>query len=224
LSIAHIDAIRCTLYAIRNMAKIKFTKGELKRQRDALAQFRHYLPTLQLKKQQLQMKISEARCAIVKIERERDEVVGRIEKWSGLLAEAEIELKEWVAPAEAKTTEVNIAGANVPIFESIFFKEQDYDLYETPFWIDKAIAQLQQMVRLNVQGDVLQEQIRILARELRVTTQRVNLFEKVKIPECQDNIRRIRIYLGDQQANAVGIGKVAKGKIEKREEEEMVFA
>jgi V/A-type H+-transporting ATPase subunit D len=45
----------------------------------------------------------------------------------------------------------------------------------------------------------------------------VNLFEKVKIPECLDNIRRIKIYLGDQQANAVGISKVAKKKIEVRE-------
>ena len=54
----------------------------------------------------------------------------------------------------------------------------------------------------------------MLKQELRVTTQRVNLFEKVKIPECLENIRRIRIYLGDQQANAVGISKVAKKKIE----------
>jgi V/A-type H+-transporting ATPase subunit D len=62
--------------------------------------------------------------------------------------------------------------------------------------------------------DVIKKQIEILERELRVTTQRVNLFEKVKIPECMDNIRKISIYLGDQMANAVGISKVAKKKIE----------
>jgi V/A-type H+-transporting ATPase subunit D len=43
------------------MSKIKLTKGELKRQRDSLKQFQRYLPTLQLKKQQLQMKILEFR-------------------------------------------------------------------------------------------------------------------------------------------------------------------
>ena len=37
--------------------KVKLTKGELKYQRDALAQYQRYLPTLQLKKQQLQMEI-----------------------------------------------------------------------------------------------------------------------------------------------------------------------
>ena len=46
------------------MAKIKLTKGELKKQRDSLKQFRRYLPTLQLKKQQLQMKILEARTTL----------------------------------------------------------------------------------------------------------------------------------------------------------------
>ena len=39
------------------MAKIKLTKNELKTQRDSLARFNRYLPTLQLKKQQLQMEM-----------------------------------------------------------------------------------------------------------------------------------------------------------------------
>jgi V/A-type H+-transporting ATPase subunit D len=39
------------------MAGVKLTKNELKKQKDALKRFRRYLPTLQLKKQQLQMVI-----------------------------------------------------------------------------------------------------------------------------------------------------------------------
>ncbi|MDP2927327.1 MAG: V-type ATP synthase subunit D, partial [Candidatus Omnitrophota bacterium] len=54
----------------------------------------------------------------------------------------------------------------------------------------------------------------ILRQELRVTTQRVNLFEKVKIPLAEENIRLIKIYIGDQMANAVGRSKIAKRKIE----------
>ena len=70
--------------------------------------------------------------------------------------------------------------------------------------------------------DFYDQQIEFLEQELRITTQRVNLFEKIKIPECQDNIRVIRIYLGDQQANAVGVGKVAKKKIEEKAFEEVL--
>ena len=39
------------------MAKIKLTKNELKVQKDALKMYRRYLPTLTLKKQQLQAEI-----------------------------------------------------------------------------------------------------------------------------------------------------------------------
>jgi V/A-type H+-transporting ATPase subunit D len=52
---------------------------------------------------------------------------------------------------------------------------------------------------------------------LRIVTQRVNLFEKVKIPESKENIRRINIYIGDQQTNSVGRSKIAKKKCELRE-------
>ena len=199
------------------MAKIKFTKGELKRQRDSLSQFRHYLPTLQLKKQQLQMKISEARKTIEGLEELLKDITANVEKWAGLLAENSIDIKEWIIPTDVRKGEANVAGARIPVFKNIFFKEQDYDLYETPAWIDSGIEKLREMITKIVEIDIINQQIALLAQELRVTTQRVNLFEKVKIPECIENIRRIRIYLGDQQANAVGIGKVAKGKIEERE-------
>ncbi|HDN58588.1 MAG TPA: V-type ATP synthase subunit D, partial [Candidatus Marinimicrobia bacterium] len=60
--------------------------------------------------------------------------------------------------------------------------------------------------------------IRILREELRVTVQRINLFEKVKIPETRENIRKIQIFLGDLQTAEVVRGKIAKAKLEKRRE------
>ena len=58
------------------------------------------------------------------------------------------------------------------------------------------------------------EQVRLLMRELRTTTQRVNLFEKVKIPETKANIKAISVYLGDQQVAAVVRGKISKKNLE----------
>ena len=51
--------------------------------------------------------------------------------------------------------------------------------------------------------------------ELRTTTQRVNLFEKVKIPETKANIKKITVYLGDQQVAAVVRGKISKKNLER---------
>ena len=206
------------------MSKIKFTKGELKTQRDSLKQFQHYLPTLQLKKQQLQMKILEARRAI----EEKLAILTSQEKhmssWWGLFAdpliarqETGVDFKHWITPVKVMTDKTNIAGANIPVFRDIVFPAIEFDFYLAPLWVDKAVEKLRSYTTVLAEIIVLKEQIRILEQELRVTTQRVNLFEKVKIPECKNNIRVIRIYLGDQQANAVGVSKVAKRKVELRE-------
>jgi V/A-type H+-transporting ATPase subunit D len=196
------------------MAKIKLTKGELKRQRDSLGQYRHYLPTLQLKKQQFQIKIFEKRKLLREEENKLKEQKRRMSRWTGLLADPGVDLKEWVIPKEVQTEVANIAGAIVPALKGISFKQVDYDFYSMPFWVDRGVVELRKWVSLLIEIKIIKEQLVILERELRIITQRVNLFEKVKIPECLENIRKIRIYLGDQQANAVGISKVAKKKIE----------
>lgn len=200
------------------MAKVKLTKGELKRQRDSLEQFRHYLPTLQLKKQQLQMKINETRRLLDEKRQVFNGKADEISRWAGLLADPAVDLTAWITPEAVLVDTINIAGANVPDYKDIRFKKVEYDLYLTPFWVDKGVEELRLLVTYLAEIEVLEKRVDILRHELRVTTQRVNLFEKVKIPECLENIRVIRIYLGDQQANAVGVCKVAKKKIEANEE------
>ncbi|MEW5895633.1 MAG: V-type ATP synthase subunit D [Candidatus Omnitrophota bacterium] len=204
------------------MPKIKYTKGELKRQRDSLAQFRRYLPTLQLKKQQLQIKVFEMRAVL---EMKQGLLTGQehgVLQWVGILADPALhemegdgfDLKKYTVPLKVETGQENIAGAHIPVLKKITFADPDYDLYETPFWIDMAVPVLKELTSLAVEVRVIEEALRCLQRELRITTQRVNLFEKVKIPEAIEHIRQITIYLGDQQANAVGISKVAKRKLE----------
>ena len=198
------------------MAKIKLTKGELKKQRDALKQFRRYLPTLQLKKQQLQMKILETRRTLQERFAEFSKLEGAIKEWVGLLADTSVPIKEWLTPIDIIVKTANIAGVNIPVFDDVHFHQPEYDYFQTPLWLDVGIENLRLLVEALVEIDVIKKQIAILEKELRTTTQRVNLFEKVKIPECLENIRKIGINLGDQQANAVGISKVAKKKVEQQ--------
>ena len=84
-----------------------------------------------------------------------------------------------------------------------------------PLWVDRAIEEIKKILALNSEISILNEQANLLSEELRITTQRVNLFEKVKIPESRENIRVIQIFLGDQQTAAVVRGKISKNKIEK---------
>jgi len=197
-----------------SMAKIKLTKSELKKQRDALKQFMHYLPTLQLKKQQLQIRIFEIRKTYAQKQSQLKSLEQNIKTWIGLLGDPGVDITPWILPEEILTDTQNIAGADIPVFKRARFKDAIYDLYETPLWIDDGITNLRTYGSLMAETAIVQKQLVVLEKELRVTTQRVNLFEKVKIPDCLESIRKIRIYLGDQQANAVGVSKVAKKKIE----------
>jgi len=196
------------------MAKIRFSKGELKKQRDSLKQYRRYLPTLQLKKQQIQMEI--LRQHIILQER-RERLAAAMDgavRWAGLLSEKGIFDNKWVRIGHISKSFKNIAGTELPVFERCEFSAAEYDLFTSPLWFDAAIEELKAIAFLREEMKVLEEGVVILRQELRVTTQRVNLFEKVKIPDAEEAIRRIKIYIGDQMANAVGRSKAAKRKIE----------
>ncbi len=193
------------------MAKIKLTKNELKAQRDALARFNRYLPTLMLKKQQLQMEMRRLDQEILEKRDEEQEARAKLSSWIQLYSEP-VDLAPYAEVDSLITSHGNIAGVNIPILEELTFKSVLPDLFETDAWTDEGISVLKQLTRLRVERQILEEQHRLLGEELRTTTQRVNLFEKVKIPEAKENIRVIRIFMGDQQTAAVARSKIAKGK------------
>ena len=203
------------------MAKIKFTKTELKSQQDALKQFVRFLPTLQLKKQQLQM---EVRLSTEELERnlaEQKELVDRMSSFLELFSsDAEVAFFEGlVRVRRVLTGEENIAGIAIPTFDRVEFEPADWDLFDTEWYVDDAVQALKDAVSLREPYKVLEEQHRLLSAELRSTSQRVNLFEKVKIPECKENIRRIRIMLGDLDTSAVARSKIAKKKSQEAAEQ-----
>jgi V/A-type H+-transporting ATPase subunit D len=193
------------------MGKIKYTKNELKAQRDSLTRFRRYLPTLLLKKQQLQLEMRLLEAQIAAKRAEEEQARADLAVWVKLFSEP-FDFAPYIKVAEIKRSSGNIAGVTIPLFESLSFEEALPDLFETPVWVDSGIDLLRQLIRLRVERQVIEEQHRLLSDELRTTSQRVNLFEKVKIPECRENIRVIRIFMGDQQTAAVARSKIAKGK------------
>ena len=195
------------------MAKIKLTKNELKVQKDALKMYRRYLPTLTLKKQQLQSEIRtiEAKAKAIRKERENLEVGFR--EWIAVFSETDAFPKGIITVSNIRKGIGNIAGVDIPTFEGADFERGDYDLYETPLWVDIAANHMEKAMSLDLEAEVLDEQVRLLEKELLATSQRVNLFEKVKIPETRENIKKISIYMADQQVSAVVRSKISKRKI-----------
>ena len=195
------------------MAKIKLTKNELKVQKDALKMYRRYLPTLTLKKQQLQSEIRTIEAKAKAVRKERENLEFGFGEWIAVFSETDAFPKDVITVSNIRKGMGNIAGVDIPIYEGADFKRGDYDLYETPLWVDIAANYVEKAISLDLEAEVLDEQVRLLEFELRATSQRVNLFEKVKIPETLENIKKISIYMADQQVSAVVRSKISKRKI-----------
>ena len=201
---------------------VKLTKNEQKKQKDALKQFNRYLPTLQLKKQQLQTVIRQIEGEIEEYKKAQQELISSVQNWLSVFGKNSSfdslhPLDNLVKIDTIKKGKGNIAGVEIPVFEDLTFKDISYSLFDYPLWVDSGIEALKKASSYDARVKTLQEQIDLLNKELRTTSQRVNLFEKVKIPEAKENIRRIGIYLGDQQTSAVVRGKIAKKKLTKED-------
>ena len=200
------------------MAKIKLTKNELKVQKYALKMYRRYLPTLTLKKQQLQSEIRTIEAKAIAVRQERENLEKGFSSWIAVFSEKSAFPDGIITVSNIRKGVGNIAGVTIPTFEGADFGRGDYDLYETPLWVDIAANHMEKAMSLDLEAEVLDEQVRLLEKELLSTSQRVNLFEKVKIPETEENIKKISIYMADQQVSAVVRSKISKRKIAARDE------
>ncbi|OQY33084.1 MAG: V-type ATP synthase subunit D [Spirochaetaceae bacterium 4572_59] len=197
------------------MANIKLTKNEQKKQKDSLKMYTRYLPTLILKKQQLQVEIRNVELREAEVRHKQEALNQEFRQWIAVFAE-DVGLDDALLRVKyVDTAKGNIAGVEIPVFKGAEFHPVSYNLFEMPLWVDKAAEKLKQIILLDLEFNVLEEQIKRLGKELRITTQRVNLFEKVMIPDTRANIKKIGVYLGDQQTAAVVRGKMSKNKLVK---------
>ena len=199
------------------MAKIKLTKTEMKAQTDALKRYQRFLPMLQLKKQQLQAEIAGIVAKAEETSARERAVRKALDRWVGLFATDEALIAGLVKVRQVNTGTANIAGVTIPTFSSIETDVKEVDRWATPAWVDAAVETTTAILSLQCERAIYEEQRRLVAEELQLTSQRVNLFEKVKIPECKEAIRVIKIALGDAQTAAVTRGKIAKGRVPKEE-------
>jgi len=194
--------------------KIKLTRPELKRYRDALSRYQRYLPMLKLKQQRLQVTLREVARKRREAELARQEADAALKAYGSVMSDrAGIPLDDWAQPADVRVSKKNIAGVEVPVFEDVEFPEARYSLFVTPPWVDRTLADLRERSRREAAVEVLSRQEELLRHELTRIIQRVNLFEKIMIPQAREAIRRIRIKLGDEMTAAVGRAKIAKGKL-----------
>lgn len=197
------------------MGTLRLTKNELRDQQHRLSQLKRYLPTLQLKKAMLQAEVHEARLELEQAETLFQKDQKYVASYRGLMqTQIGIDPNEALKVEKVNKHTENIAGIEVPYFDSIIFEKFSYSLFVTPPWLDAALAGMKRLIESEMRIHIAVEKKQALEEELRQVSIRVNLFEKILIPRALQNIKKIKIFLGDQQLAAVSQAKIAKEKIE----------
>ncbi len=196
------------------MTEVKLTKTELRVQQLKLAQLQKYLPTLQLKKALLQIEVNQATLEIEQIMEQFTQKETALQRIAALFSERSSDsFFSSIAILEVKISHENIAGVDIPVFEDVRFAEPNYSLFDAPIWYESAMELARLFLIAREKKKVVEMKKEALEKELREVSIRVNLFEKILIPRALENIKRIKIFLGDQQLAAVSQAKVAKKKI-----------
>lgn len=201
------------------MSEIKYTKTELRAQQIKLSQLEKYLPTLQLKKAMLQLEINQVAGELERLSVEKKTFEERMHGYQELLTDSDADsLFQALEVVSVNKRFENIAGVEIPIYEGIVFSEPTYYLFDTPYWLESGIYGGQSLIETREKIALLHERKKLLEKELREVSIRVNLFEKIMIPRTKANIKKVKIFLGDMQLAAVAQAKVSKRKILERKQ------
>lgn len=198
------------------MADVKYTKTALRQEQLKLQQLKKYLPTLQLKKALLQAEVLAAEAELESAVSASAIALETSMRFAALLTDRrQSDLLRSLEVKEVRLSYENIAGVDIPSLSGVDFVEPSYFLFDTPVWFESALAKIQHLIASREEVKVSKEKKRLLEKELREVSTRVNLFEKVLIPRAEHNIKRITIFLGDQQLAAIAQAKVAKTKLKR---------
>jgi len=198
--------------------KIKLNKTTLREQAQGLKLFREFLPTLELRKQQLQSEVQSLGQRLAARQRQLADRLAAASSFAPLLTATLEQVRPLVAIAEVRVRRGNVAGVRVPLFEQVRFVPAPYSLLATPPFFDSAVAFWRDVLSRREELRVLHRQEEALLLQLTKTTQRINLYEKVLIPQTRENIHRIKVALGDRQTAAVCRAKLAKKKLTREED------
>ena len=197
------------------MGKLSLTKSGLHKQREELKLFQRVLPSLDLKRLQLNAELDRAKARLRAYQEEVEALKKSVAQDLPMLADREIDVSGLLKVQSLRIEEENVVGVKLPVLKEIDFAVTEYSWFAKPPWVDGLVDHMRRRVELREKMKVSAERVRLLERALRRVTQRVNLFSKILIPTAKKNILKIQIALGDAERAAVGRAKLTKSMRER---------
>lgn len=194
------------------MTRLQLNKSSLAKEAKDLATYKRYLPSLDLKRQQLMAERAKVVETKQKFKQQLQNIRQGVKTHLPMLSNSEIKLDNLVVLNDIQKGQENVVGVLLPAITSIDIEIKDYSLLSKPHWVDNYVLLLSEAMEVKIHIALQLEREGKLNDAIRTITQRVNLFEKVLIPQAKHNIKRIKIYLSDEQMTSVVRSKIAKRK------------
>jgi V/A-type H+-transporting ATPase subunit D len=194
------------------MAKLQLSKSALSKEAANLKTYKQFLPSLDLKRQELMSQRAKAKQALVETKINLEKLSRTMAEEIPMLSNEKVGLEDLVRVKAVDLENQNIMGAHLPVLKAVAVEIREYSFLAKPHWVDGVAAKLKDLLTLQIRLQVEEERLELLDAAVRIITQRVNLFDKVLIPRTGKNIKRIKIHLSDTERAAVINAKLAKSK------------
>tara|TARA_B100001939_G_scaffold328249_1_gene323392 strand:+ start:66532 stop:67167 length:636 start_codon:yes stop_codon:yes gene_type:complete len=196
--------------------KYQFNKTAMQRLKRELNVRIKALPTLKAKETALRLEVKKAQ---EKLEALKDELQHFLSETEGASL-VWPEFPDLVRISNVEIQNRNIAGVSLPELDSIEFHVRDYSYFAGRAWVSEGVRIVKKLNEMNVRIQLTERTVEILHYARKKTTQKVNLYEKVQIPEYRDALRKIKGFLEDQENLSRAAQKIVKSRHEARQREE----
>lgn len=190
--------------------KIQYNKTARQKLEKQLEIREHALPTLQSKETALRIEVIKAREQAQQLEEAFQEQLKARQSLLSLWSEFDPDL---VQLKEVKIRQRKIAGVAVPELESLELELREFSVFARPKWYAQGRQVMREFLSLLIQKDLIEKKMEILEHARKKTTQKVNLYEKVQIPQFREAIAKIKRFMEDEENLSKASQKIVKKRL-----------
>ncbi|OGS36411.1 MAG: V-type ATP synthase subunit D [Elusimicrobia bacterium RIFOXYB2_FULL_49_7] len=188
----------------------QYNKTYLQTLNKALLVRKNALPTLKAKESALRLEVKKAREETERLRTKLSELLASTEPLIRLFSEFP---KELVRLSEVKIGQKKVAGIKTPVLEELELSETLFGRISSPAWFPNGLDRLKSVLNIHVSIRLSEQKNAIIEHARKKTTQKVNLYEKVQIPELDEALRKIKRFLEDDENLAKSSQKILKARL-----------
>ena len=173
-------------YAFNKVAMQSMTK-QLKIRKTAL-------PTLKSKEAALRTTVKKEKYTLADLDAEYNKLIEKLDNSIRLWGEFPLSL---FVLNQVEVDVKKIAGIKTPELNRLDYNIENFSRFNNPAWLSEGINILKGVTEMLTKIEIERKKIEILEYARKKTTQKVNLYEKVQIPQYSEAILKIKRYLED---------------------------